>query len=50
LAALREGTRAWWADVLGRDADEIEEGEEPVTADIEGLRRFLEGEVAAVVR
>jgi hypothetical protein len=45
LAALGEDTRDWWADVLGRDPDEIEEGEEPAIADIEGLRRFLEGEV-----
>jgi hypothetical protein len=45
LAVLREDTKDWWTDVLGRDPDEIEEGEEPATADIEGLRRFLEGEV-----
>jgi hypothetical protein len=45
LAVLREDTKDWWADVLGRDPDEIEEGEEPATADVEGLRRFLEGEV-----
>jgi hypothetical protein len=31
--------------VLARDPDEIEEGEDPATADIEGLRRFLEGEM-----
>jgi hypothetical protein len=45
LAALREDTQAWWADVLARDPDEIEEGEESATADVEGLRRFLEDEV-----
>jgi hypothetical protein len=45
LAVLREDTKDWWADVLGRDPDEIEEGEEPATADVEGLRRFLEEEV-----
>jgi hypothetical protein len=45
LAALREDTQAWWADVLARDPDELEEGEEPATADAEGLRRFLEAEV-----
>jgi hypothetical protein len=28
--------------VLARDPDEMEEGEEPATADVEGLRRFLE--------
>ena len=45
LAALREDTQAWWADVLARDPDEMEEGEESATADAESLRRFLEGEV-----
>ena len=45
LAVLREDTKDWWADVLARDPDDIEEGEEPATADVEGLRRFLEGEV-----
>jgi hypothetical protein len=47
LAALREDTQAWWADVLARDPDELEEDEQPATADVEGLRRFLEGEVLA---
>jgi hypothetical protein len=45
LAALREDTQAWWADVLARDPDEMEESEEPATADVESLRHFLEGEV-----
>jgi hypothetical protein len=45
LAALREDTQAWWADVLARNLDELEEGDEPATADAEGLRRFLEAEV-----
>jgi hypothetical protein len=45
LAALREDTQAWWADMLARDPDEPEEGKEPATADVEGLRRFLEGDV-----
>jgi hypothetical protein len=31
--------------MLARDPDEMEEGEQPATADVEGLRRFLEGEV-----
>ena len=31
--------------MLARDPDDMEEGEEPATADVEGLRRFLEGEV-----
>jgi hypothetical protein len=45
LAALREDTQAWWADVLASDPDELEEDEEPATADAEGLRLFLEEEV-----
>jgi hypothetical protein len=36
--------RHWWADVLARDRDDVDEGEEPATADAEGLLRFLEGE------
>ena len=47
LAALREDTQQWWADLLARDPYEMEEGEEPATADVEGLRRFVEGEVLA---
>ena len=31
----------------GKWSDEVEEGEEPATADVEGLRRFLEGEIAS---
>jgi hypothetical protein len=38
VAALRDDTQGWWEDELG-------EGEEPATADAEGLRRFLEAEV-----
>jgi len=46
LTALREDTRAWWADMLARDdPDELGEDEQPATADVEGLRRFLEGKV-----
>ena len=40
MAALREDTRDWWADVLARDPDELDEGEEPATADAGGLRPF----------
>ena len=29
--------------MLARHPDKMEEGEEPATADVEGLRRFLEG-------
>jgi hypothetical protein len=45
LSALREDTREWWTDLLVRDPDELDEGEEPATADEMGLRRFLEDTV-----
>jgi hypothetical protein len=45
LAALREDTRQWWEDLLARETNQLEENEEPATADAEGLRRFLENEV-----
>jgi hypothetical protein len=44
LAALREDTQHWWGDVLARNPAEME-GKAPATADVESLRRFLEGEV-----
>ena len=42
---MREDTQAWWADTLACDLDELGDGEEPATADVEGLRRFLQGKV-----
>jgi hypothetical protein len=45
LAALREDTQAWWEETLACDLDELGEGEESATADVEGLRRFLERKV-----
>ena len=45
LAALRDDKQTWWADTLACDPDELGDGEELATADVEGLRRFLEGEV-----
>jgi hypothetical protein len=45
LAALREDTREWWSDILEGDPEELEENEPPATADVEGLCRFLEGDV-----
>jgi len=45
VAALPEDTQAWWAAVLAPDAEDQDEGEALPTADAEGLRRFLEGEV-----
>jgi hypothetical protein len=41
LAALHEGTRAWWTDVLA----EPEEDEEPYSPDPAGLTRFLQEKV-----
>ena len=45
LAALRHDTKGWWNDVLVRAPHELGEREEPVTADAQGLRQFLEGQV-----
>ena len=45
LAGLRDDTREWWEDVLARDPDKLDEDEEPATADVESLRRFLEHKV-----
>jgi hypothetical protein len=45
LAALREDTKEWWADELACSPDELEEDEAPATADVEGLRRFLQKRV-----
>ena len=45
LAAVREDKQSWWADTLACDPDELGEREEPATADVEGLRGFLEGKV-----
>jgi hypothetical protein len=42
LAELREDTQGWWAHTLKLKPDELEEDEEPFTADAGGLRRFLE--------
>ena len=47
---LREDTQQWWADVLARDPNEMEEDEEPATADVAGLRSFhRKGRGATVV-
>jgi hypothetical protein len=45
LAALRGTTRHWWEEALVHDPDELEEDQEPYTADAAGLLRFLEGEI-----
>ena len=45
LASLREDTKSWWVDMLARDPNEVDEGDEPATADVESLRSFLEAQV-----
>jgi hypothetical protein len=45
LGLLREDKQQWWADMLSREPDDLDEGEEPARADAQGLRRFLEAEV-----
>lgn len=45
LAALREDTRDWWADLLERESEDLDEGQEPYKADPDDLRRFIETEV-----
>jgi hypothetical protein len=45
LAELQEDTQEWWADTLKLKLDEREEDEEPATADVDGLRRFIESKV-----
>ena len=45
LTALRDDIREWWEETLADVAEEPDEGEEPYTADVDGLRRFIEGEV-----
>jgi hypothetical protein len=44
-ALSSEDARTWWAHELARSSDELGRGEGPVTANIEGLHRFLEGKV-----
>jgi hypothetical protein len=45
LAALRQETQRWRAYLLARKPDELDECETAATADSDGLRGFLEGEV-----
>ena len=45
LAALREDTLEWWEDHLARDPEDLDEDEEPATADADSLRRFFEREI-----
>jgi hypothetical protein len=45
LAELRDDTQGWWMDALKLEPDELEEDEEPATADVAGLRRFLDDKV-----
>ena len=45
VAALLADTREWWEDVLPRDPEDFDEGEEPFTPDADGLCRFIEGDL-----
>ena len=45
LAALRKDTRDWWADMLEREPDDLDEGQASFKADPDDLRRFIETEV-----
>ena len=42
---MREDTQDWWAEFLARKPDDLDEGEKAATADADGLRGFLEGDV-----
>ena len=42
---MRDDTRGCWADVLAGDVAVLDDNEGPGTADVEGLRRFLENKV-----
>ena len=37
VAALRDDTRTWWDEQLGRNADDYDEGQTPYGADAESL-------------
>ena len=45
LTELRDDTQGWWAETLKLEADELEEDEEVATADVAGLRGFIEEKV-----
>ncbi len=45
LAELRDDTQEWWADTLKLEPDELDEDDQPATADAQGLRRFLKVKV-----
>ena len=45
VAALRADTREWWDDMISRDPEDVDEDEDPFTADSDGLRRFIEKEL-----
>jgi hypothetical protein len=42
LAALPDGARSWWEELLARGPGDVPEGEVPATPDAICLRRFLE--------
>ena len=45
LAGLQEDTQEWWTETLACKPDDLDEGEEQATANVDGLRRFIECKV-----
>jgi hypothetical protein len=45
VAELQEDTQEWWTETLAVKPDDLDEGEEQATANIDGLRRFIESKV-----
>ena len=45
LAALRQDTRGWWADILADGGEETDRNGQPYTASTSSLERFLDDEV-----
>ena len=45
LAAVHEDTREGWGDMLDSDPEDFDEDDEPLAADADSLRRFLEREI-----
>jgi hypothetical protein len=50
LAALRDDTRGWWRDRLSGEPEDSDQEQTPYTATTESLKRFIEDEVAPLVR
>lgn len=50
LGALREDTREWWHEILEWTGEDLRDGEEPYTANSEGLRRFIDDRLLPLFR